>query len=448
MIIQDILNQISIPIPNKMQKLLKSIILLLCFACFMATPKAQDINLDVLNYDLTIEPDIEQESIEGELVICFKLQGKTESIRLDAHKLVIDQLKGLNVKSYRQLDSKLIVQLKQSHQKEQEISIRYHGNPKRGLIFNPLLNQAHTVYFTHDWMPCHFVPGDKSTFSIKLLLPPDKTCIASGELQEVVEKADKKLHKWEQNYETAPYTYGFATGSFTEVNEQYRGIRLNYYSSEQSKKELKKVFKETPNILQFFEEKSGIPYIQNAYSQVLIGLNYQEMSGLSVFSTSYPASVFKDSSEIHLTAHELAHQWWGNMITCENFGHFWLNEAFAVYMATAFNEHRFGKGKYEADIALYKSIYENLLKRRKDKALVFKKWESSRDNRNVIYYKGAYVLHMLREEMGDEAFWKGIKSYSKSYWGKSVKTEDFKKLMETAAGADLDVFFEEWVYEK
>jgi len=134
------------------------------------------------------------------------------------------------------------------------------------------------------------------------------------------------------------------------------------------------------------------------------------------------------------------------MITCETFGHFWLNEAFAVYMATAFNEERFGKGKYESDIALYKSIYDDLKKRKKDKALVFKKWISTRDNRNVVYYKGAYVLHLLREEMGEEAFWKGIKSYSKSYWGKSVKTEDFKKAMETASGRDLDDFFEEWVY--
>ena len=136
------------------------------------------------------------------------------------------------------------------------------------------------------------------------------------------------------------------------------------------------------------------------------------MSGLSVLSTTYAGSVLKDSSEIHLTAHELAHQWWGNRITCKSFNHFWLNEAFAVYMASAFNEYKFGKEKYLSDISLYKRIYDDVVKRGKDKALVFQGWKALRDNRSIVYYKGAYVLHLLRQKMGDEAFWKGIQYYS------------------------------------
>jgi len=429
-----------------MPTILKSIFFLICFACLTTLLQAQDKTLDVLNYELSLEPNIEAGSIEGELSICFKLTNAVQSIQLDARKLSIDEVKGLNVKSYSQRDEKLIVHLKYRHLQEQEIHIAYQGKPKRGLIFNSSQQTAHTVYFTQDWMPCNFLPSDRAKLSLNIWVPKGKQCAASGELTEVIEKEGKVLYKWNQPYETPAYTYGFATGSFKEVREQYKGIKLKYYSRDLSKEKLQKVFEETPNILRFFEEKSGIPYVQHSYSQVLVGENYQEMSGLAVFNTAYTAAVFKDSSEIHLTAHELAHQWWGNMITCETFGHFWLNEAFAVYMATAFNEERFGKGKYESDIALYKSIYDDLKKRKKDKALVFKKWISTRDNRNVVYYKGAYVLHLLREEMGEEAFWKGIKSYSKSYWGKSVKTEDFKKAMETASGRDLDDFFEEWVY--
>lgn len=413
---------------------------------FPTKASAQKPGLDILNYELSLTPNIKQASIKGELTICFTASPDLSSIQMDAGNLGIDQVSSYYVKTFRKEKSKLIIQLNESPKGPQEIYIRYHGSPKRGLLFDPSQDQAHTVYFTDAWMPCHFDPADKATLSLNIAIPKEKECIASGELQQVVEEGDKKLFQWKQSYETAPYTYGFAIGSFTEVKEKYRDISLNYYASKLEETELKKVFEETPAILQFFEEKSGIPYIQNSYSQVLIGSSYQEMSGLSVFNTSYPEFVFKDSSEIHLTAHELAHQWWGNLITCESFGHFWLNEAFAVYMATAFNEKRFGRGKYETDIALYKGIYDDLLKRGKDHPLVFKKWNSTRDNRNIVYYKGAYFLHLLREEMGDDTFWKCIRFYSKSYWGKTVTTDDFKDAMEEISGLDLEDFYKGWLY--
>ena len=422
------------------------LVLWLLGSSFFSLAPAQNSGPDILHYELSLSPNIQQASIKGELTICFTAAPDMTTIQLHAGNLSIDELSSYYVKGYRKEKSSLVIQLSEQLQGPQEIYIRYHGSPKRGLLFNPSQDQAHTVYFTDAWMPCHFEPADKATLSLNLVVPKEKQCIASGELQEIEEQGDKQLYKWKQDYETAPYTYGFAIGSFTEAKERYRDISLNYYASKLDETALKKVFEDTPAILRFFEEKSGIPYIQNSYSQVLIGNSYQEMSGLAVFNTSYPEFVFKDSSEIHLTAHELAHQWWGNMITCETFGHFWLNEAMAVYMASAFNEVRFGREKYEADIALYKGIYEDLLKRGKDHPLVFEKWNSTRDNRNIVYYKGAYFLHLLREEMGDDTFWKCIRFYSESYWGKTVTTDDFKDAMEEISGLDLEGFFKEWVY--
>lgn len=424
------------------------IFFLFIWSCFLAIPVyAQKAELDVLSYQLTIEPDIQNQSIEGSLLIQFEVANGTESIALDAGKLQIDKVSGTSVASYNKVGSKLLIALNQQEQTHHEVTIQYHGNPKKGLLFNPALNQAHTVYFTDHWMVCNSKPNDRAAFSLNILLPKGMQSIASGKSLGVEENAEKVLHKWHQAYETPAYTYGFAIGSFTEATEQTGDVTLLYYSSELDDNALKKVFTETSNILEFFEQKSGVEYVQDSYAQVLIGDNYQEMSGLSVLAKAYPSFVFKDSSEIHLTSHELAHQWWGNMITCEDFGHFWLNEAFAVYMSSAFSEHKFGPKKYEADIAIYKSIYDGLVKRGKDRPLIFKEWKPSRDNRNVVYYKGAYVLHLLRKELGDEAFWKGIQSYSKTYFGKSVKTEDFKLAMEKATGADLDDFFNKWVYK-
>jgi aminopeptidase N len=171
------------------------------------------------------------------------------------------------------------------------------------------------------------------------------------------------------------------------------------------------------------------------------------MSGFSVLKNTYGELVLKDSTETNLISHELAHQWWGNRITCENWNHFWLNEAFATYMSAAYNEYRFGKEKYDSDIASYYKVYQEIKKRGSDKPLVFKDWSNpSQDDRNVVYFKGAYVLHCLRKEMGDESFWEGIKQYSKKHFGQLVTTVDFQNAMEESAKRNLDDFFKEWVY--
>lgn len=425
------------------------IIILVIYSCLLSgAVYSQEAGLDVLSYELTIEPTIKKQFIEGSLLIRFKLAEGTTKITLDAADLEIDRVSGKSIILYRKVDSKLMLELSPQADTQHEVTIQYHGNPKRGLIFDTNLNQAHTVYFTDHWMICNNTPNDRATFSLNIILPEGMQAIASGELLEIVEAPDKLIYKWNQTYETPSYTYGFAIGSFTKVSEQSEGVQFHYYSSELDNNELTEVFTETSNILAFFEQKSGVEYVQNSYSQVLIGNNYQEMSGFAVLAQAYPAYVLKDSSEIHLTSHELAHQWWGNMITCEDFGHFWLNEAFAVYMSSAFSEHKFGKKKYQADISIYKSIYDDLVERGKDRSLVFKEWKPSKDNRNIVYYKGAYVLHLLREELGDDAFWKGILSYSKKYYGKSVTTKDFKLSMETTTGSDLSDFFNKWVYNK
>lgn len=423
------------------------ILAILC--CFLTiSVYSQEAELDVLSYELTLEPDIQSQYIKGNVLIRFEVADKTNEITFDAAQLEIDSVSGIGVTSFKKINSKLHIELSGEKQSRHEITIHFHGNPKRGLLFDPALNQAHTVYSTDHWMVCNNIPNDRATFTLNIILPKGMQSIANGRLLGIEEKTKKTIHKWHQEYETPPYTYGFVIGSFSEVTEQIGDVKLNYYSSNLNENKLKEVFTETSSILEFFEQKSGIKYIQDSYSQVLIGSNYQEMSGLSVLASDYPKYVFKDSSEIHLISHELAHQWWGNMITCEHFGHFWLNEAFAVYMSSAFSEHRFGREKYQADISIYKNIYDDLVTRGRDRSLIFKEWKFSKDNRNIVYYKGAYVLHLLREELGDEAFWKGIRFYSNSYFGKSVKTEDFKLAMEKATNSDLDNFFDKWVYKK
>jgi len=405
--------------------------------------------LDVLSYQVTVEPEVQQKYVKGTEKITMRIDTDVDSIELACGKLVIDEVKGTHVISFRKEGSRLIVLLSANKERQIEITIKYHGNPVVGLLFNTDLDQAYTVYATSQWMICNDDPSDKATLDLNILLPKGKKCVASGDLIGMEENEHKMLFQWSQDYESPSYTYGFAFGDFREESEIQSGVKLKYYAQKFSDDKLKEVFKETGRMLEFFEEKSGVRYMQNTYSQVLIGSHFQEMSGFSVLKNSYGRMVLEDSTETNLISHELAHQWWGNQITCESWKHFWLNEAFATYMSAAYNEYRFGSEKYNADIASYFGVYQGIIKRGNDKSLVFDDWSNpSRDDRNLVYFKGAYVLHMLREDLGDEAFWNGVKYYSRRYFGESVATRDFQKSMEASSNRDLELFFRKWVYNK
>lgn len=404
--------------------------------------------LDVLSYQVQLQPDLKAKTIEGNVTIHFSIPPLTKEIILDCGQLTITNIQGKVVEDFKQKNRQLILSLSDQLDPINEIAITYHGKPKKGLVFlaDPL--QVYSVFFTSEWMVCNDAPNDKATFEIELILPDSLNGFASGILKNKEEIAgDLTKHIWIQTTPSPAYTYGFAIGKFNQSQEKHCGITLTYLAHHHSSKQLDTIFQYTGDMLSFFEEKSGIPYFQNTYTQVLMGRHYQEMAGCTLLKNTYGELVLKDSTETNLIGHELAHQWWGNQITCENWGHFWLNEGFATFMSAAYNEHRFGKAKYQADIDSYYGVYKKIKAKGKDKSLVFKDWlNPSQDDRNLVYFKGAYVLHLLRLELGDKAFWEGIEYFSLQYFGKSVNTQQFQKAMEVATNKDLQGFFEEWVY--
>lgn len=424
-----------------------SLILTCLFCPSIVCQTSNTSEVDVISYHTIIEPDIKRGFIEGTVSIKFITSSTITNVYFSSGDLEIKQVDGKTIQSYEVIDRQVHIQLIDQDDLEHTVRISYQGTPARGLFFDPELNQAYTAYFTCEWMICNDSPYDRAMFQLDLLIPPDQNSIASGELVEKTEQIDKVLHIWQQDYETPTYTYGFTIGNFNEALKEAEGITFQYYSQSYTSDELIKIFGETANILSFFETKTGIQYNQSTYSQILIGNHFQEMSGFSVLQNSYGQMVLEDSTETNLISHELAHQWWGNMITCKNFKHFWLNEGFATFMSAAYNEYRFGEEKYNSDINSYFDVYQEIKNRGNDKSLVFENWSNpTSDDRNLVYFKGAYILHLLREELGDQAFWNGIKLYSSTYYGASVETINFQSSMEEATGIDLDSFFNEWIY--
>jgi aminopeptidase N len=433
------------------------IFLLLCFFFLLTSPSLAQTGsgskIDVLHYDITLEPNIAQKTLSGTSVIKFNsnVQG-LNSVEFDCGNLIVDSVKQSGTpRQFAIADHHLKVSIPPLKKgQSSELSVAYHGAPKYGIRFFPELSQVYTVFSTSQWTVCVDAPEDKATLKLTLTVPTKLTAVSNGELISTKNVGDKHITVWEQKSAIPTYVFGFSIGPFRTIREKQRGVELQYLVTSFTDEEARRIFHDTPDMLEFFERRAGVRYADKTYSQVLAaGGVEQEMSSFTALNEAYGKGLLANERELWLGAHEFAHQWWGNMVTCRDWNHFWLNEGIATFMAAAYIEHRFGRDAYMREIETYRSNYEKVRAAGKDKSLVFPDWlHPTREDRTLVYDKGAYVMHLLRDEMGEQAFWTGLKMYTRRFFGKSVETSDFKAAMEEANGKSLDKFFDKWVYLK
>ena len=299
-------------------------------------------------------------------------------------------------------------------------------------------------------MICVDDPKERATFRLRLVVPAKLTTVGNGKfVRRRVIDATKAEDEWRQERPVPTYTYGFAIGRFRTVSEKHSSTELRYVGEDFTERQLRQIFRDSADMVSFYEERSGVKYAGPSYTQVLAaGGVEQEMAGFTALRERYGLRVLVNERDIRLGAHEMAHQWWGIGVGCEAWTHFWLNEGMATFMADAYKEHRFGREEYLKEIEASRTLYEKVRAAGKDKSLVFPDWlHPTADDRTLVYDKGAYVLHLLREEMGEDAFWYGLRAYTKGYFGKSVTTTDFQRAMQAATTTkDLNPFFDKWVY--
>jgi aminopeptidase N len=433
-----------------------SVFLVLCLVSTAISTRSQPsdvLPIDVLHYDITLEPDVSQKTLTGTTIIKFhsNIQG-LNSVTFDCGALIVDSVKQSGAKrEFSISDHHLKVSLPPMKRGQStELAITYHGAPKFGIRFFPELSQVYTVFSTSQWTVCVDAPEDKATLKLTLIVPAKLTAISNGNLISTRKIGDKEQSVWEQKSPIPTYVFGFSVGPFRTIREKPKSVQLQYLVTSFTDQEARKIFRDTPDMLEFFESHSGVRYADKTYSQVLAaGGVEQEMSSFTAMNEAYGKGMLANERDLWLGAHEFAHQWWGNMVTCRDWNHFWLNEGIATFMAAAYIEHRFGHDAYLREIESYRANYEKVRAAGKDKSLVFPNWlHPTREDRTLVYDKGAYVMHLLREEMGDQSFWNGLKIYTRRFFGKSVVTSDFKAAMEEANGKSLDTFFDRWVYLK
>lgn len=407
------------------------------------------MDTDVLRYSVTLEPDIVAKSVKGSVLIRVSMTSTV--VEFDCGELTIDAVReAAKPLQFEIANRRLRVSLP-ARERVREIEIDFHGNPKRGIRFFPNRQQVYTIFSTSEWMVCVDDPADKATLTFKLILPANLTPIANGNLISQRELPNNKLvSEWRQNTAIPTYIFGFAAGPFRVTKEKRRNVELQYLATNYTAVEVRRIFRDTPDMLDFFEDRAGVKYADRTYTQVLAaGGVEQEMSSFTALKESYGKQLLDNEQDLWLAAHEFAHQWWGNMVTCRDWNHFWLNEGIATFMAAAYIEHRFGREAYMRKIETYRANYEKVRAAGKDKSLVFPDWNSpTREDRTLVYDKGAYVMHLLREEMGERAFWNGLRLFTRRYFGKSVVTSDFITTMEEANGKSLNDFSAKWIYLK
>lgn len=398
-------------------------------------------------YSVSLDLDFTNQSVQGSTLIQFKgAAERTIEFQIHGLKITSVSVDNQNV-PFTGTSNMLKVEMPTPGKDlSQSIQVQFHGKPSRGLVWGA--NYVYTNYDPCGWMICIDDPGIRAAFELEIKIPKKMKASGSGDLISVLEQPqDTRAFKWIEKRPYASYLYGFAAGEFEQHLEKSGTVELEFLGSADSQDDLMKKFKDTQRVLKFFEAKSGVKIPLKRYTQVLVpGNEAQEKQGFSILGKDFVDPILTDPTEDWAIVHELAHQWWGNLLTCKSWEHFWLNEGLTVFMTAAYKQDRWGQSAYDREIELAKKRYQKAIDAKFDVPLTFAGEYPPGLKRPIVYSKGFLFLDALRKEMGEKHFWKGLKSYTQNNQLRSVVTKDFQQEMETAFGMKLTKIFDHWVY--
>lgn len=430
--------------------------ILLSVPAFSATSLINENDVDFIHYRAELTPNFQKKSILGQVTIKFAVKRQNlKQLIFSAKYMQIHSVLLNNTPIHYQVENEqLLIAFKQpaTINKNQLLTVNYSTAPKRGVKFYS--DHLFTVYHTKYWLIAHDDIADKATFELLLHHDTEVTSQGNGRLLSNKQTAEQQTTShWQQNTPIPIYTFGFALGKFAIARENIAGNQFSYLYRKSSPahisdKVIKFAFNDVGDMLTFFEEKAGYALPQQSYSYVVVdGFMAQEAAGFSLVGEKFVSTVLENKHENWFIAHELAHEWWGNSITCKSFSHFWLNEGLVQFLVAAYKEHLFGKEAYLKEIAVAITRVQHAVANNKVAPVAFKYKITEADiNRTMAYSKGALIFYLLRQQLGDEVFWQALKVYSQTYRNNSVTTAQLQQVFEQVSKKDLSQFFERWVY--
>lgn len=336
-------------------------------------------------------------------------------------------------------------------------------NPVEGMIF-VLPNaghpdrpaQVHTLgqsEFSRYWFPCHDFPNERWTTELIVTVPDRYRVLSNGRQVERRESGSRVTYHWRQDLPHVAYLVSLVIGEFEIIEEQWRGIPVTYWFDRGREADARRTFARTPEMLTFYSDLFGYDYPYAQYAQVCVqnfALGGMEHTSATTLygEILYDEQAAIDHDQDGLISHELAHQWFGDLITCKSWEHIWLNEGFATFADELWYEHWKGNDRYIYDKWLvYRDVSAADSAETPD-PLLWKRYRHPGDTfshkGHLPYQKGSSVLHMLRHQLGDDVFFNGLKRYVRAFAGTQVETDDFRRVMEGTAGRNLEQFFHQW----
>lgn len=410
----------------------------------------QGINFNTGSIRIRIDPI--RQYIDGEVEYEFTSNLKTDSVLVNARKLTINQL-SINGKNaeYSYKDSLITIYKKIKAGKSYELSISYETAPQKAVYFvgwqdkrtenNQVWTQGQGKYSSH-WVPSFDDMSEKVIFDLEIGFDKEYEVVANGTLLETQIQDSIKIWKYTMRKPMSSYLLAFAAGLYNKDTIFSKSeVPLVYYSYRNESDKIEPTYRFTSSIMDFLEEEIGIPYPWQNYKQVpardflYAGM---ENTGTTIFSDNYfiDSLAFEDKNYVEVNAHEMAHQWFGNLVTELSGKDHWLHEGFATYYSLLARKYIFGEEYF------YWKLFES------SEVLADEKGEALTDpgaSSLTFYEKGAWALVMLRDQIGDVAFRNGIKNYLQTFAFRNAQISDFINVMQLETDYDLKEFEETWL---
>ena len=320
--------------------------------------------------------------------------------------------------------------------------------PERGLS---MWTQGETED-NHEWVPIYDYPNDKTTSEVFCEVPDSWYLVSNGALLDT--KKDKTLHTKTFHYKMtqpfATYLLSLVGGEMDVEEDEWRGVPLVYAVPKGMGALVPDSFDDTPDMLSFFSDRFGVKFAWPKYAQSCVfdfGGGMENVSATTLAVGALADSRSGDWPMAGLNSHELGHQWFGDLITCRDWGNIWLNEGFATFMQAIYFEHKWGKDAYDYQRLREWRAYHNSSRFYK-RAISTPYYPSPGSMFDAnSYEKGGLVIHALRRAMGDDAFFKGMGHYLTKCGYTSVTTQDMIAALQESSGMNLQPFFDQWVFK-
>lgn len=438
-------------------------IFLLLFVVFL---NAQDQYLknesvDVTGYVFNLFLNDDNNEIKGDAQITIDFKNEVDQFSLDligksgTYGMNVTQvMEGDSLAIYSHEHNKIVISPSSNGLKTRTFNVRYRGIPQKGLVIDTTKFGQRSFFgdnwpnLARHWLPSIDHPYDKATIEFLITAPEHYDVVATGKKTE--ESSLGNGYKFTAYKEQAPVAMKVVTIGVTKfaskLLEVVHDIPVTAWVYPENRLEGFSDYSVASKVLRYFIDHIG-PY---SYAKLANMQAKTQWGGLENAGTIsyFENSVTGKNTVEGLIAHEIAHQWFGNSATENNWNHVWLSEGFATYFSILYLEAIYGDEKRKSELALDKKQVIDYYKQNPAPIVDLTIKDPMKVLSTNTYQKGGWVLNMLRHKLGEATFWKGIRAYYETYQNANVMTTDFCKIMEEVSGTDLKAFFQQWLFTK